>query len=613
MLRSFDPLSLGLAYSIFMPACVHRLREANIGNKRTVRLRPDPSWIVIGPLLFLAIGFYYVGLLSPNLLFWQHWLLVLGVFLLVLLSQLGHALAHLGMAKAIGQNPPPVLWVSFWGDLAQSWSSSDLDWKEAVSGMAGPVFQIVLGFVCLLLWDRQIGPLFNLVTGFGAAWNGCMALLNLAPGFPLDGGRVTRCLIAYAGVPANISLRCSVWLGRLLAAGLIGWGLALLVQHARFGVETGAVCVGLALLLLWGSRLLAANPRDPTIGYRTTRSNPIRFIRSRKALAILLVLVMALASAMLLPTTSGLEGPGAALPVEPMIVLPREVVHAKAGQFLLTSVYSQTPLLLGQYLYGLLNPFCQIVPPEQIVPPDTTPQELLQRSIAQLDESELIAQVVGLRLAGYLVPLRGEGALVLALAEDSPAQHSLQVGDLIRALDGNATATADALVSEIQNHQPGDPVELSILRNQEEIKVPVLLIGSAEGKAKLGVSVQTDHLSADFPIPIQLSPQKIVGGPSAGLMFTITIYDLLTPGDLKQGRMVAGTGTIDLSGNVGPIGGVRFKVVAAEEAGATIFLCPTENLTDARAAARSIQVIEARTAQQAIDFLKDSDPGFTSP
>jgi PDZ domain-containing protein len=96
-------------------------------------------------------------------------------------------------------------------------------------------------------------------------------------------------------------------------------------------------------------------------------------------------------------------------------------------------------------------------------------------------------------------------------------------------------------------------------------------------------------------------------------MFTITIYDLLTPDDLKQGRIVAGTGTIDLAGNVGPIGGVRYKVVAAEEAGATIFLCPTENLADARAAARSIQVIAVRTAQQAIDFLRDGDPTIMSP
>ena len=612
-LLGFNSLFFGLVYSISMPASAHCPGEANKRNRTAFRLRPDFSWIIMGPLVFLGIGFFYVELLAPNLLFWQHWFLALIIFLLVLLSQLGHALAHLWMAKAIGQEPPLVLKVAFWGDLAQSWSSSGLDWKEAVSAMAGLVFQIALGFVCFLLWDRQIGPLFNLATGFGAAWNVCMALLNLAPGFPLDGGRLTRCLGVYAGIPVNPSHRLSRWLGRLLVAGLVGWGLALIVQHARFGVETGVVCVGLALLLLWGSRPGETDPKDPIESTLTTPTNPIRFTRLRKALAILLVLVLALASAMLLPTTNGLEGPGAALPVEPMVVLPTEVVHIKAGQFLLTSVYSQTPLLLGQYLYGVLNPFIQIVPPEHIVPPDTTPQELLQRSITQLDESELIAQVVGLRLAGYSVPLRGEGALVLALSEGSPAQQTLQVGDLIRALDSKPTLTADALVSEIQNHQPGNPVILHILRNQKEMTVTVLLIGSQEGKAKLGVSVQTDHLSADFPLPIQLSPQKIIGGPSAGLMFTITIYDLLTSGDLKQGRIVAGTGTIDLEGNIGPIGGVRYKVVAAEEAGATIFLCPTENLADARVAARSIQVIEVRTAQQAIDFLKDGYPGITSP
>jgi PDZ domain-containing protein len=596
-----------------MIASAARLGGARKRNRTALQLRLDSSWIIMGPLLFLAIGFVYLELLAPNLLSWQQWFLAVVVFFLVLLSQLGHALAHLWMAKAIDQEPPQVLRVAFWGDLAQSWSSSGSDWKEAVSAMAGLVFQIALGFVCFLLWNRQIDPWLNLITGFGAVWNVCMAVLNLAPGFPLDGGRLTRCLGVYAGIPSNLSSRFSRWLGRLLAAGLIGWGLALIVQQARFGLETGTVCVGLALLWLWGSRPLAADPKESTVGTVKMPLYPPRFIRWRLVLAILLVFLLAMASAMLLPTTNGLEGPGAALPVEPMVILPKEVVHAKAGQFLLTSVYSQTPLLLGQYLYAVLNPFMQIVPPEQVVPPDTTPQELLQRSINQLDESELIAQVVGLRLAGYLVPLRGEGALVLALSEDSPAQQILQVGDLILALDGKPTLTADALVSEIGNHQPGDPVILTVWRDQKEITVPVLLIGSQEGKARLGVSVQTDHLAADFPLPIQLSPQKIIGGPSAGLMFTITIYDLLTPDDLKQGRIVAGTGTIDLAGNVGPIGGVRYKVVAAEEAGATIFLCPTENLADARATARSIQVIEVRTAQQAIDFLRGSSPTITSP
>jgi PDZ domain-containing protein len=107
-----------------------------------------------------------------------------------------------------------------------------------------------------------------------------------------------------------------------------------------------------------------------------------------------------------------------------------------------------------------------------------------------------------------------------------------------------------------------------------------------------------------LPFPVRIVPQKIVGGPSAGLMFALTVYDLVSPGDLTGGRKIAGTGTISLDGTVGPIGGVERKVVAAELAGAEYFLSPPENYAAALAAARDIQVVRVATAEEAIAFLR---------
>ena len=125
---------------------------------------------------------------------------------------------------------------------------------------------------------------------------------------------------------------------------------------------------------------------------------------------------------------------------------------------------------------------------------------------------------------------------------------------------------------------------------------------------RIGISIVQHNSGFSLPFPVEIVPQKVNGGPSAGLMFTLGVYDLVTGQDLTGGRKIAGTGTIDLEGNVGPIGGVQQKVVAAERAGAEYFLSPPENYPDALAMATHITVIKIATAQDAIDFLRSLPP-----
>jgi PDZ domain-containing protein len=124
----------------------------------------------------------------------------------------------------------------------------------------------------------------------------------------------------------------------------------------------------------------------------------------------------------------------------------------------------------------------------------------------------------------------------------------------------------------------------------------------------LGVRLQTVVTDTNLPFAVRIVPQKIVGGPSAGLMFALTIYDLVTPNDLTGGRLIAGTGTIDRDGRVGPIGGVEQKIAAAERAKAAYFLVPPENAEAALQVAKQIEVIPVATFQEALAFLQSLPP-----
>jgi PDZ domain-containing protein len=134
--------------------------------------------------------------------------------------------------------------------------------------------------------------------------------------------------------------------------------------------------------------------------------------------------------------------------------------------------------------------------------------------------------------------------------------------------------------------------------------VPLITPAQPGDSPRIGIVIQSAGFDLNLPFPVEIHSQKIVGGPSAGLMFTLTVYNLLTPEDLTGGRRIAGTGTISLDGTVGPIGGVEQKVAAAESAGAVYFLCPADNYDDAVAVARDIQVVKIETVDQALAFLQ---------
>lgn len=223
-----------------------------------------------------------------------------------------------------------------------------------------------------------------------------------------------------------------------------------------------------------------------------------------------------------------------------------------------------------------------------------------------LQESETVATIVAMRLAGYPADITGEGVRVLSVLPESPASTRLLPGDQIIALNEEPIQTVGELTAHMRSVNPLGSVTLTVLRADQQVTVTTLVMSPSSPTAspRLGVVVETVGMDAKLPFPVVLEPHKIVGGPSAGLMFTLAIYDLLTPGDLASGHQIAGTGTISLEGRVGPIGGVAQKVAGAERAGATYFLVPAENYDDAQQAARRIKVLKVATVEEAIKVLQ---------
>jgi PDZ domain-containing protein len=195
-----------------------------------------------------------------------------------------------------------------------------------------------------------------------------------------------------------------------------------------------------------------------------------------------------------------------------------------------------------------------------------------------------------------------------------PAAGVLETNDTIVAIDGEPVTTAGQAVDAIGSHRPGDTVTLRIEPISAE-GVPgeprdeVVTLGARPDdadQALLGVSMGTRDTKFDLPVTIAIDSQD-VGGPSAGLALSLGIIDVMTPGSLTGGKRVAVTGTIDLDGNVGVIGGIQQKTFLASRSGITLFIVPADEADDARRFAEpGLEVVGVRTIDEALAALADN-------
>jgi len=247
---------------------------------------------------------------------------------------------------------------------------------------------------------------------------------------------------------------------------------------------------------------------------------------------------------------------------------------------------------------------------QTIRPPGVTEEQVRRTNLQAMNESIDTAIFVALSRLGYDVGFVGDGVEVLQVVEGTPAEAALQVGDRFTVIAGQPVTTAEQAGELIRTFGIGDTITLEGTRDGEPFEVSITLVEHTQlpGEPMVGVVFDTINLEMEIPIDVDVDSRNI-GGPSAGMMYAITLLDLLSEEDLTQGHRIAGTGTIRFDETVGSIGGVRQKVYAARAIGAEIVLVPVDNYEDALSAAGdAIVVVPIATLQEALDYLRALEP-----
>jgi PDZ domain-containing protein len=290
--------------------------------------------------------------------------------------------------------------------------------------------------------------------------------------------------------------------------------------------------------------------------------------------------------------------PGPAQDVLPLIHIQQHQTFPPGGHLLLTAVNLYQPNAY-EALWAWLDKTQSVVPEKDILGPGETQQQEFKRALSQMDTSKIDAAVVALSKFADYPAQHGKGVLVESVFAGTPADGKLFAGDLITSIDGTPIQDPDQLGKVIRAAGVGHPLAFEVEAAGEKHTIsiaPAMLQGLNYPAIGIG-SV------ANFPFPLNIDSGQI-GGPSAGLMWTLGLTDVLTPGDLTGGKIIAGTGTIQLDGTVGPIGGIAEKVVAAERAGATVFFAPVQDAPGAQAVAGHIVVVPVKTYLEALTWLE---------
>ncbi len=301
--------------------------------------------------------------------------------------------------------------------------------------------------------------------------------------------------------------------------------------------------------------------------------------------------------------------PGPLYDVTDFVVLGDGEVNPPVGDFYMLTVVLQE-VNVFEYALGSLDPAIDLVERNRIRPDDVSREEQREINLNSMNESKTTAKFVAFDRLGYEVSLTGEGVFVVSVLDGVPAAEVLQQGDVIVAVEGVEVALAPDGVAEITSYEIGDIITLSILRDGDRIDVDVLLIEHTdfEDRPMVGFLAETYNAEFTFPVDVDIDSQNI-GGPSAGLMYTLAVMDVLSEEDLTHGWRIAGTGTISSDGSVGAIGGIKQKVVAAQEAGAHYVFVPVANFEAASSVVDDdVELIAVETIDEALEFLEELPP-----
>ena len=336
---------------------------------------------------------------------------------------------------------------------------------------------------------------------------------------------------------------------------------------------------------------------------------------SRRTLASVLAIVLLVAlcaTVAFLPVPYVTMSPGPTVNVlgknngQPIVQVQGHKTYPVDGDLRLTTVSVTAPgqrITLPAALWAWFDGARAVYPRDVIYPPQQSAAESEQESSVEMVSSQDTAVAAALHELGYRLPLRVE---IVDVTKGAPADGKLRPHDRVIEVGGQPITDVSQVSKAIQRAGVGTPTQVVVRRGGVERTFTVTPKASPDDptKAVIGVQIQPGY---DFPFDVAVRLGDDIGGPSAGLIFSLGVYDTLTPGSLTGGTDIAGTGTITADGRVGPIGGIQQKIVAAADAGAKLFFVPPRNCDDALKAdvkKGEITLVKATTMHSAVESLK---------
>jgi Lon-like protease len=284
-------------------------------------------------------------------------------------------------------------------------------------------------------------------------------------------------------------------------------------------------------------------------------------------------------------------------------------VYHSEGKLYLTSVGVDDNVRFYEALLDMANRDVELVPRAQLYPDEQDSSEIDRENAALMDRSKETATVVALREVGY--DIEPSGVEVIQVVSGAPADGKLRPGDKIAEVDGRAVDSTEAVRKAITRHEVGERVRFRVDRAKAE-KTVAVAAEEVDGEPRVGILLR--DLFPELPVKVTIETENNIGGPSAGLMFTLSIIDKLTAEDLTAGRRIAGTGAIDLDGAVGAVGGVAEKLIAVDRQGVSTFLIPAENCDSVRGRVpNGLRLVKVSTIKEALRFLRDPKVAATAP
>jgi Lon-like protease len=328
-------------------------------------------------------------------------------------------------------------------------------------------------------------------------------------------------------------------------------------------------------------------------------------------------LVLLVAIALLLPMPYVVMSPGLTENTlglykgKPVITIKGHRTYKTTGRLDLTTVSVTSPepqLHLADVVNAWFDPNRMVIPRDVIYPPNQSVGQVEHQNTTEMLDSQSSAEAAGLTEAG----IHAVHVTVAKVTPKAPADGVLHVGDLLVSVDGTRVDGLEQTVLAIRAVKPNTAVTLGLLRHGRPLTKRITTEPSPSNPDESHVGVQLSE-KLDPPFKIRFNPQVVhdIGGPSAGMMFSLAIYDMLTPGALTGGRNIAGTGTISTDGTVGAIGGIQQKIAGAYRDGARIFLVPAEDCSEAVGSqfADSVELVKVSTLDDAVKALRAINSG----